>query len=347
MVEMEFGDVLSGVTPGPSGSRLRDYTGVDDSNPASLVSPAGLAASEDIHSLYKGAGADFGKMATFCATPLRLAGAGDEAWDPNNQEGLELDQLSLQRILAEVKIYKKVWGKRRPVVASMAPLADTSGGDDERWKALSRSEQMRIAKARHRPQMEAMASAGVKILICEAFRYTSEAEVVAQLAKELGFRALLVSFEADLKGIPDPQAGGIGFADMKRVLQVAAGEGVAVGVGVNCVGVNLVNSLWSEDPNLKLDAVYVNSVKTLDSRLKTRLVTLLRIPEDKKTQSERDELDLILVRSQTSTTEFVNFIKDAIRRRVSVIGGCCGTGYAEVEVASLLLARAKRRRLRT
>lgn len=308
-----------GVPQGPFGSMVRTRFGIDNSDPDALFSSEGLGALTHVLSEYRKAGSTFGGAPTFRLTDFR-AGDDDKAWEPPSDDS----RLSLRRVTGErnataVSMIKQVHGEN--VVGLIAPLSDTSGKHDARWVALG-DKQAAWAMRRQRPQIEALLDAGVRVIWGEAFRYREEAMAVARLIRGSAAQALVLNFEANDKGMPDPgNDGSYTFMNMEADLQREVGPDKKVLVGANCTGINNIRRIWRRGDRVKV--AYPNSLNFGDHE-KLEFATLVethhRSPEQ-NARIARMEAD-----HATSLPEYVAFVREAVREHgVLIVGGCCGT----------------------
>lgn len=310
---------LEGVNQGPFGSLVREKFGVDNSDPEALFSERGQEALRWALKQYRKAGATIGGAPTFRLTDHRVSGHQDWEYDARRQ--LHLSPTTRDRNRAAVEIAKAVYGTRTPVVGLLAPISDTSGGHDKEWAALG-DKQVDWAIQRQTPQMEALSDAGIDAFWCEAFRYRNEAIAVARIARELAAEVLVICFEANGKGFPDPSVEkDCKFMDIKEELQSEAGDDTEVLIGANCTGVSNINGVWERGD--RVDVVYPNELD-LSPSIKFILSALYEAPEkdeDILVQIKRIEND-----HRTETENLVQFYRDAFAKGARIAGGCCGTG---------------------
>ena len=315
-----------GVNQGPFGSLIRDEHGIDNSNPDAVFSGAGRSALRLALSKYREAGATIGGAPTFRLTDHRV-GDSDEEWECDPRSDLHLGAQTVDRNKAAVGIARSVYGDK--VVGLIAPISDTSGAHDKRWEALG-GNQVDWAMQRQRPQVETLHRAGVSAIWGEAFRYRDEAIAVARLAKEIGVQALVICFEANDNGIPDPSNGeSYTFTDMKKDLQTETGTEVEVLIGANCTGIKNIRAIWQRGD--LVDVAYPNSLNFGD-RQKREFAAL--VENDTRTAEDNARIARMLADFATPLPDFVTFWKEAFRERgVRIAGGCCGTGPEHTWVA--------------
>lgn len=325
-----------GVPQGPFGSLIRDKYGIDNSDPDKIFSAEGLAALRLALSEYREAGATFSGAPTFRLTDFR-AGNRDEAWEYDPASKLHLTEVTRARNETAVEIARGIYGDR--IVGLIAPLSDTSGKHDERWKDLD-DKKVDWAMQRQRPQIEVLRNAGVNVIWGEAFRYRDEAIAVARLAKELKAEALIICFEANDNGVPDPTNGGsYTFMDMKRDLQTEAGSSVEVFVGANCTGIKNIKKVWERGD--LIDVAYPNSLNFGDHE-KSEFADLVERHERTPVQNAR--IARMVADHATNLQTFVSFWREAFRERgVLIAGGCCGTTPEHTWVARQAFNEARRK----
>lgn len=325
-----------GVCPGPFGSLVREKYGIDNSNPGALYSLPGQEALRSVLSEYNQAGATFVSAPTFRLTDLR-PGDNDENWDFEPGAKFGLSSSMDIRIQKAVRLARIVHSDR--IVGLVSPLGDTSGKHDERWRLLGPNK-VDWAMQRHRPQIEALLRRGVPAIWGEAFRYHEEAIAVARLAKQLGAMALTICFEANEKGVPDPESGK-SFIDTKEDLKKEAGSGIDVFVGANCTGIKNIRWIWQRKDHI--DAAYPNSLNFSDTQ-KEEFATLVENPSP----TEADKLRIAEMQAYyaTSLQEWVKFFREAFSNQgVLIAGGCCGTTPEHTWVARQAFNEATMNRL--
>lgn len=136
-----------GVNQGPFGSLIREKYGISNFDNDAVFSAEGIAALTFALKEYKDAGATIGGAPTFRITDHRAAGK-DDAWEYNPARQLVLSSETQERNAKAVDVAREVFGNE--VVGLIAPTADTSGIDDQRWQALGKV-QVDWAMQRQRP----------------------------------------------------------------------------------------------------------------------------------------------------------------------------------------------------
>lgn len=308
---------LKGVNQGPFGSLVREKYGIDNSNPDALFSEEGQKALTWALSQYRNTGATIGGAPTFRLTDFRVS--DEEDWRYNDSASFHLSDQTKDRNIIAAKIARAVYGNNMPVVGLLAPISDTSGGHDKEWAGLG-DNQTAWAIQRQFPQMRVLKGANIDIFWCEAFRYVNEAIAVATLARTLSARALVVNFEVNENGIPDPAFRGRKFIDTKMELQRKAGDNVEVLVGANCTGISNIRKIWELGD--RVDVAYPNELD-LSPDTKLELSRLIESPED--TEDPKTAIQRIINDHRTRFEDVVQFWKDAVQNGVKIMGGCCGT----------------------
>lgn len=325
-----------GVNQGPFGSLIRDKYGIDNSRQDAIFSPEGLAALRLVLTSYKDAGANIGGAPTFRLTDFRASADSDWEYDPAKR--LYLQDSTTGRNQQAVELVRQVFGER--IVGLVAPICDTSGKHDEKWSALGKN-QVDWAIQRQEPQIQVLHQAGVDVIWGEAFRYRNEALALVRSAKKVGAKAVVVSFEANENGVPDPENGGsYTFTDLKRDLQAEAGDELEVFVGANCTGIKNISRIWARGD--LVDVAYPNSLNFGDHD-KLEFATLVERPH--KTPQESARIKRMLADFATPLPDFVDFWREAFRERgVKIAGGCCGTTPAHTWVAKQAFNEAQAER---
>lgn len=320
-----------GVKSGPYGSLLRQKYGIRDDIRPEVYSPRGLVAQRNIMQQYLDAGSTFGEAHTF-GLGLRVnPSLGDEEWEYSGpQLPLPDDQNSYVR--SAVQLAQKFNGPLgRPWIATIAPLTDTSGGQDPEWKALD-GKQFAWARRRHEPFVRALKESGAQVLWGEAFRYQEEARAVASLANQFKLRMVVICFEAKDQGHPDPRYdGSYGFKESKRDLQAEA-PGITVWTGANCAGVSVIERTWQRGD--RMDAMYPNRNDFGNGREKLRPRYLELLRREKCSDAEERELREIECELNTPEATLHHTWKEARDHGVKVIGICCGGNPLLVQQAS-------------
>ena len=325
---------IHGVIPGPFGSLVRDEYGIDNRNSADLFSERGQRALTKVHERYRDAGATIGSAPTFRLTNLRAGDGKNGQWElPKNGE-LQFDvQIAEWNRHAVQSIARKVYDERTLIAGLVAPIADTSGGDDARWKALA-SNQFAWVKERQRPQVRALIEAGVDLILVEAARYFDEAKAIADLTLEYGGKAAAISFETDKPEFPDPDHPNTTFTQVADILNDRARGKIPVLTGVNCTGATTIRQLLEKDDVPQI--VYPNELDFGREEAKwvdRRRFEMLAEKGDRRTQQEETEFRYMRDAFTTSPEEFEALWKRCLKSRVQVIGVCCGGTPDHVRLA--------------
>lgn len=317
-----------GVFPGPFGNVVRTY-GINNSNPHALFSPQGQLA---LHSVLQEQAphTTVGSAPTFRATNLRAGDGRNDQWDVSNKP--KFDPMMGEYNKLAVRIARAAHGSKKRIVGLLAPLSDTSGGDDSKWQTLTNAQKLEWARRRHAPQVEALYLAGIRYFQLEAGRYVPEAIALAQVVDEVGGEGLAFCFEAPDGRVPDPENQNLRFKNVCEQMQEITRGRIITQVGINCVGVSAVQKAL--DSGESLDIVYPNTLdfgKDQSGKLREEFVAL----SEKKDSSPIDQVRLATITETLTTTpkEFAELWKICLQARVQAISTCCGGTTTLVELA--------------
>lgn len=322
-----------GVFPGPFGNVIRDEWGINNQDPHAVFSPEGQLA---LHSTQREQApfTTVGSCATFRTTNLRAGDGKDGQWDVSKTPEFDPRMKAYNQLA--VRIARAANESEKRLIGLLAPLSDTSGGDDEKWQSLTRSQQIEWARRRHAPQVEALYLAGIRHFQLEAGRYVPEAIALAQVVDETGGEGLAFCFEAADGVVPDPEYQNLPFNDVREKMQEIIRGRIITQVGINCVGVSAVKKAL--DGNELLDIVYPNTLdfsRDKDGKLRKELVTL----SEKKNRSDEDNVRLgkITTELTTTTEQFIELWRMCLQAKVKAISGCCGGTTELVKKAKMVL----------
>ena len=309
---MNIESKFHGVLQGPMGSELRKL-GIEERSEDSYV------AHQRVHEAYRVAGATVFVANTFGATPLRRHTA-EKLSLQCQPDGKRFGPVYTQMNRTMTEIARSVAGPEALVAGSVAPIVDTSGKHDRSWRRFNRKGRLGFLNDRQAPQINALINAEVDMILGEAFRYPEEARAIAELAQEFGARALAISFEATMRGVPyqgigDPKT----FRDLKKELQVLAPE-VEIFVGANCTGLSVLQAILEKDD--ELDLAYANSLDLNGHQRDYSAYATMKVAGRSEDQTA---IETIEDRYQTPDINFGQFATFAFNRGVKVVGGCCGT----------------------
>lgn len=324
-----------GVIMGPFGSLVRDERGIDNAKPEELYSPRGIQAIKWALQEYRRNGAGLGVSSTFRDTHFRIV--NDKDWELQDEPLVLPNEYERSNRLM-VLFAQQIYGKK--VAASISPLFDTSGKHDKKIQEYreeySEGKLIDLIMQRQGPQVQVLHHAGVYTIWGEAFRYRDEAIAVARLAKELGVQSLVICFEANEKGVPDPEYDET-FQELERDLQREAGPGVKVTVGVNCTGVDNIEKMWARGDQVKI--AYPNRLNFND---KHKSVFSDLVENQHKTEEDKAEITRMEKYHNTPFYRWIRFYRNAfLEYGVELAGGCCGTTPEHTWVARCAFIEAQ------
>lgn len=145
--------------------------------------------------------------------------------------------------------------ERQPL-GSVAPLLDTSGGDDAAWSALSgrQDRAMRI----HTPQMQALRDGGVGGVLGEAFHDFDEAAGFVKAAERSGMHSAIVSFEPTVRGLPNNALEIASYDEVADRLRDLTRGKLDVAIGMNCGNADQILDILERAQEGTFAAVYPN-----------------------------------------------------------------------------------------
>lgn len=211
-----------------------------------------------------------------------------------------------------------------PIYASIAPLLDTSGGDDQHWTASFAN----TAQKRHAPQLEALREKNVTRIAGEAFRYPKEASAVAQEFAKLGGKEFVCSFETRDGLLPYDKE--YSFETVRDFLIEETRGQLKIGVGLNCSSVKDCEMALRREKPGTFSAVYPNKAKISSDPRTTRYLELehLGVRNDRE-QEEYTELQRALDHSPQELQRLIVLAKEL---RIPLVGICCGGTPKDVEL---------------
>jgi S-methylmethionine-dependent homocysteine/selenocysteine methylase len=257
---------VQGVLPTSTGSEVERRFGFAATNFSHLFgSDEGRHAIASVAQASREAGATIGVTPTYRLTPHR---AYQSDWSHGDDRLVMPDNYSEWNRTA-VSIIKEVY-QGAVILGSISPTTFSSANPDEdrNFAALGArlgeaSLEYRIAFARRRqaPQISLLAELGVDGILFEACRFRADALAAVQAAREFKIQQIIISFEADEKGFPDPfpdvsTKADYSFADMRADLEREAGGHTRVQLGVNCTGASNARRIMLQGQ--QLDVVYPN-----------------------------------------------------------------------------------------
>lgn len=328
----------SGVLPTPTGSEVNrlsreDGDEINNGIMNELLSSRGIKYIKRVMQNNIDAGCTFGVTSTFRVTPYRAHDTRD--WRmPNTSIHLPDIYETWNRQLIEIS--RQTYGNMT-LLGNICPITDTSpsADDAEYAKVGNGSQEARIEFARilHDAQIRVISKAGVDGILAEACRHPDDALGIARSVREAAIPLLIVSFEADENGVPDPihKRDGYSFSDMRSDLQREAGDNVEVLVGANCVNGSLISRLINSGQ--QLDIAYPNESDT--SRFGSAAVKKLRTIVNESSDTDIRGLlrSLLDEESQTPLDEYRALIRQCLSNNVSIVGNCCGGRPEHVRAA--------------
>jgi S-methylmethionine-dependent homocysteine/selenocysteine methylase len=362
---------VAGVLPTPTGSEVNrlsrdDGLEINNGNMEEFLSSRGIEYIQRVIANSVEAGCTIGTTSTFRVTPFRPKDSG--SWEIPKQKIFLPEQFEhWNRILVEIA--RKAFGKL-PLLGNICPITNTSPSDDDKHYAAvgggSQAARIELARCLHDPQIRVLAESRIDGILVEACRHPDDALGIAQSVREHKIPLLIVSFEAEEHGLPDPIhcRSDYGFAGFNSDLQVEAGQSTTTSVGVNCIGASRIHNFF--EAGVSLDIVYpnqrddgrapphlINSLsavlnesskatlfedigKILEHHTPCSLIEQVRVivnegpPEDIRNRL-RGALDKA---ADTPMPELEKVWKRSLETRAQIIGICCGGRPEHVEAAS-------------
>lgn len=144
----------------------------------------------------------------------------------------------------------------RQPLGSVAPLLDTSGGDDTAWSALPNRQNR--AHRIHTPQMQALRDGGVGSVLGEAFHDFDEAAGFVKAAEGAGMHEAIVSFEPTALGLPNNALDIQSYDEVADRLRDLTRGNVNVAIGMNCGNADQILEILEGSKSGTFRAVYPN-----------------------------------------------------------------------------------------
>lgn len=363
---------LSGVLPTPTGSEVRRRFGINNGDMNELLSEQGIEAIREVTQTSIRSGATIGVSSTYRATPYRGHVTG---WDFRDRDLFELPEYFANANRTLVNIARESYGSL-PVFGNIAPTTNTSRSpDDQNYAQVgggSAEARKEFSRQRQDAQISVLAKAGVNGILVEACRHPDDALGIARSVRDRvrgsSLRYLIVSFEAENLGIPDPihQRDGFTFGDMKGELQQEVGADVQVLIGANCIGSSAIQKIlrsgqsldiaypneadigtFDSSPVLDLFGIFGEvkdpgearrlALESLDRDGNSILVSELRSALGFREPAEAVRAASRILEQEASTSpEALQAVwKECLASGVRIIGICCGGQPQHVEVARI------------
>jgi len=144
----------------------------------------------------------------------------------------------------------------RQPLGSIAPLLDTSGGDDTAWSATPNRQD--CAHRIHTPQIQALRDGGVGGVIGEAFHDFDEAAGFVKAAERAGMHDAIVSFEPTVRGLPNNTLEIASYDEVVDRLRDLTRGRLNVAIGMNCGNADQILEILERSKSGTFSAVYPN-----------------------------------------------------------------------------------------
>lgn len=318
---------------GPMSSEFR-REGIDPNHPRNLLTDRGLDVRNKIHQDYQRRGRiGIGVAGTFGATNLR--GDGIE-WNFDPEASYEIDTQWADVNKQAVEIAQSVFGER--FLACVAPLPNTDGTDWNKFEKLGNNKRD-WARARHRPQLQILRESGTNHVIIEATNYLEEALAIADLVREFRFQTLVVALTLNSgEQFPDPSNPNLRQRELVEKLQEAA-DVESCHAGLNCIGAHQVTEHWQKYPENTWNIAYLNhgnwgspnAKKVPRHEFEELAQNPTRTPDQEKRWQEYQTA------LHTDGRVFAEVFAQALRQKIPVIGGCCGTDWRHANLAKAVI----------
>lgn len=226
--------------------------------------------------------------------------------------------------------------ERQPL-GSIAPLLDTSGGDDIAWSVLPHR-QDRSARI-HTPQMQALRDGGVGGVLGEAFHDFDEAAGFVKAAERSGMREAIVSFEPTAKGLPNNALDIASYDEVADRLRELTRGKIDVAIGMNCGNADQILEILEASKAGTFSAVYPNHAVIPHNDLGTEFRRLGDLNHERGEAQERrfQELRRLFEISDPQLSRLT-----ALSRELGVkyLGLCCGAAPKDTASLAARLRRA-------
>lgn len=316
------------VLSGPFGSLLNDLHGISTRD--AFGKEKFQWVLDALHA-YKNSGVTQPVTPTFGAGPRGVDGGAftEEQFDWN---------------VSAVELTRKVFGDNAEVFGSIAPMLDTSGHDDERWR--SRGDQMGRSLRGHMGQMEALHDAGVFAILAEAVHDYNEALGIVIGAQRAGMKRVIVSFEPTGEGVPHNNYGIASYDEVLDRLRAAGKGKVDVGTGLNCGNAHQIMDILEASKAGTFTAVYPNKADVSADAVGNRFRELAD-KNERRTVSENLEFDALRRTFDVSAAQVHKLIALCGAKEVPYLGLCCGSSPEDIRAINQQLSQGTYRKFLT
>lgn len=209
----------------------------------------------------------------------------------------------------------------RQPLGSIAPLLDTSGGDDAKWSTLPNRQDR--AQRIHTPQMEALRDAGVAGVLGEAFHDFDEAAGFVKAAEASGMHDAIVSFEPTARGIPNNALDIASYDEVADRLREMTRGKLDVSIGMNCGNADQILGILEASKAGTFAAVYPNHAVIPHDESGALFRTLADLNHERSPEQEQEfqRLRRLFEISDAQLSKLVNLGGEL---NIKYLGLCCG-----------------------
>lgn len=211
--------------------------------------------------------------------------------------------------------------ERQPL-GSVAPLLDTSGGDDGAWSVLLNRQERALRT--HAPQMQALRDGGVTGVLGEAFHDFDEAAGFVKAAERTGMHDAIVSFEPTRQGLPNNALGIRSYDEVAGRLRDIARGRIGVAIGMNCGNADQILNLLEESSAGTFSAVYPNH-EVIPHDEHGALFRRLADLNHQRTPPQEQEFQRLRAVYEVSERQLSRLVRLGGALNVQYLGLCCGT----------------------
>lgn len=210
--------------------------------------------------------------------------------------------------------------ERQPL-GSVAPLLDTSGGDDARWSTLPNRQDR--AKRIHTPQMEALRDGGVAGVLGEAFHDFDEAAGFVKAAEASGMHDAIVSFEPTARGIPNNALDIASYDEVADRLREMTRGKLDVSIGMNCGNADQILGILEASKAGTFSAVYPNHAVIPHDESGALFRSLADLNHERNA-AEEQEFQRLRRLFEISDTQLSKLVALGGKLDIKYLGLCCG-----------------------
>ncbi len=259
---------------------------------------------------------------------------------PRGVDGGTFSEEQFHWNVSAVELTRKVFGDNAEIFGSIAPMLDTSGHDDQRWR--SRGDQMGRSLRGHIDQMEALHDAGVFGILAEAVHDYNEALGIVIGAQRAGMKRVIVSFEPTREGVPNNNYGIESYDEVADRLRTASKGRVDVGTALNCGNADQIMAILGASKPGTFTAIYPNKAAIPAGHEGDRFRELAD-KNEARTTPENEEFARLRTVFDVSAAQVHKLITLCGLKDVPYVGLCCGSSPMDVRAINRELANGSYR----